>query len=75
MARNIWILWRVGACSLGHCHPVLVKALAEQSKNLIQPSNQFYNVPQGKLAELLVKNSCLNRVFFANSGAELTKCY
>jgi acetylornithine/N-succinyldiaminopimelate aminotransferase len=58
------------ACSLGHCPPVLVKALSEQSQNLIQPSNQFYTIPQGKLAELLVKNSCLDKVFFANSGAE-----
>jgi acetylornithine/N-succinyldiaminopimelate aminotransferase len=56
--------------TLGHCHPVLIKALTEQANKLIQTSNQFYTVPQLKLAQLLVENSCLDRVFFGNSGAE-----
>ena len=56
--------------SLGHCHPVLVNALEEQARTLIQASNQFYTVPAIKLARLLTENSCLDRVFFANSGAE-----
>jgi acetylornithine/N-succinyldiaminopimelate aminotransferase len=56
--------------SLGHCHPVVVKALTEQAKILIHTSNLFYTVPQLQLAELLVENSCLDRVFFCNSGAE-----
>ena len=60
--------WAVN--SLGHCHPVQVKALTEQAKTLIQASNQFYTVPQLQLAELLVKYSCCDRVFFCNSGAE-----
>ena len=56
--------------SLGHCHPVVVKALTEQAKTLIHTSNLFYTAPQVQLAELLVENSCLDRVFFCNSGAE-----
>jgi len=56
--------------SLGHCHPVVVKAVTEQVQTLIQASNQFYTVPQIRLAELLVQNSCLDKVFFGNSGAE-----
>jgi acetylornithine/N-succinyldiaminopimelate aminotransferase len=56
--------------SLGHCHPVVTKALTEQANALIQISNAYYNVPQGKLAELLVKNSSLKQAFFGNSGAE-----
>jgi len=56
--------------SLGHCHPVVVKALTEQAKTLIHTSNLFYTVPQVQLAKLLVENSCLDRVFFCNSGAE-----
>jgi predicted acetylornithine/succinylornithine family transaminase len=60
--------WAVN--SLGHCHPVVVKALTEQAKTLIQASNQFYTIPQVELAKLLVDNSCLDRVFFCNSGAE-----
>jgi acetylornithine/N-succinyldiaminopimelate aminotransferase len=58
------------ADSLGHCHPVLVEALTDQAKTLIHVSNAYYNQPLGKLAELLVKNSCMDRVFFSNSGAE-----
>ncbi|MBI4287881.1 MAG: aspartate aminotransferase family protein [Chloroflexi bacterium] len=60
--------WAVN--SLGHCHPVMVEALHQQAHRLIQVSNQFYSAPQVQLAELLVKNSCLHRVFFGNSGAE-----
>jgi len=56
--------------SLGHCHPVVVRAVTEQVQILIQASNQFYTVPQIRLAELLVQNSCLDKVFFGNSGAE-----
>jgi acetylornithine/N-succinyldiaminopimelate aminotransferase len=60
--------WAVNC--LGHSHPVVVKAINAQAKKLIHTSNQFYTVPQLQLAELLVKNSCLNRVFFGNSGLE-----
>ena len=60
--------WAVNA--LGHCHPVIVDAIAEQAQTLIQVSNQFYTIPQLRLAELLVANSCLDKVFFSNSGAE-----
>ncbi len=63
--------WAVN--SLGHCHPEVVGAVTEQVKTLIQASNSFYTVPQIRLAELLVKNSCLNKVFFCNSGAEATE--
>ena len=56
--------------SLGHCHPAVAEAVTEQVHNLIQTSNQFYTIPQIRLAELLVNNSCLQKVFFCNSGAE-----
>jgi acetylornithine/N-succinyldiaminopimelate aminotransferase len=55
---------------LGHSHPVVVKALSKQARILIQTSNLVYTVPQLKLAKLLVDNSCLDKVFFCNSGAE-----
>ncbi len=60
--------WAVN--SLGHAHPAIARAVAEQASTLIQTSNQFYTIPQIQLAELLVKNSCLDKVFFSNSGAE-----
>ena len=60
--------WAVN--NLGHSHPVITQAIVEQAGTLIQTSNQFYTVPQLMLAELLIDNSCLDRVFFGNSGAE-----
>ena len=60
--------WAVN--QLGHSHPVITQAVAEQAGTLIQTSNQFYTVPQLRLAELLIENSCLDLVFFGNSGAE-----
>jgi len=60
--------WAVNC--LGHCPPVVAEALVEQSNTLIQTSNQFYTVPQVMLAELLVQHSCLDKVFFSNSGVE-----
>ncbi len=59
-----------GVNSLGHCHPAVAGAIAEQAKTLIQTSNQFYTIPQLQLAELLMENSCFDKVFFCNSGAE-----
>jgi acetylornithine/N-succinyldiaminopimelate aminotransferase len=59
--------------SLGHCHPVLVNAVTHQVRKLTQTSNLFYTVPQLRLAELLVQHSCCQRVFFGNSGAEVTE--
>jgi acetylornithine/N-succinyldiaminopimelate aminotransferase len=55
---------------LGHAHPVVSTALAEQSQTLIHTSNLFYTTPMIQLAKLLVENSCLDRAFFCNSGAE-----
>ncbi|MBI2911335.1 MAG: aminotransferase class III-fold pyridoxal phosphate-dependent enzyme, partial [Chloroflexi bacterium] len=56
--------------NLGHSHPVVAQAIIEQARTLLQVSNQFYTLPQVRLARLLVDHSCLDRVFFANSGAE-----
>ena len=63
--------WAVN--SLGHCHPVVAEAVMEQVKTLIHTSNQFYTIPQIRLAELLVQNSCLDKVFFGNSGTEVNE--
>ncbi len=60
--------WAVN--NLGHSHPTITQAIVEQAGTLLQTSNQFYTLPQIQLAELLIENSCLDRVFFGNSGAE-----
>ena len=56
--------------SLGHCHPAVVKAIAGQAETLMHVSNLYYIEPQVKLAQMLAGNSCADRVFFCNSGAE-----
>jgi len=59
--------------NLGHCHPAVVEAVTEQARTLIQTSNLYYTIPQIRLAELLIKNSCLDKVYFCNSGTEATE--
>lgn len=60
--------WAVN--NIGHSNPVIADALSQQARTLVQMSNQFYSIPQLELAEVLVENSCLDKVFFCNSGAE-----
>ncbi len=55
---------------LGHCHPAVVEAITRQAGQLIHTTNLYYTTPQLELAELLIENSCADRIFFANSGAE-----
>lgn len=55
---------------LGYGHPRLTRELQDQIGKLTHISNVFYNENQARLAELLVENSCGDRVFFANTGAE-----
>ena len=56
--------------NLGHCHPAVTEAIQKQAATLMQTSNLFYTIPQLELAEALVENSCMDKVFFANSGVE-----
>ena len=60
--------WAVNC--LGHSNPGMIEALNAQAKKLINPSPAFYNEPMIRLSNLLTENSCFNKVFFANSGAE-----
>ena len=55
---------------LGHSHPVIVKALSEQSQKLIHVSNYYWNTQHSLLAEKLCKYNDHSQVFFCNSGAE-----
>jgi acetylornithine/N-succinyldiaminopimelate aminotransferase len=55
---------------LGHCHPAVVAAIAEQAGTLIHCSNLYFTEPATELADLLVANGGLDKVFFCNSGAE-----
>ena len=60
----------IAVTSLGHSDADFAEVIAEQARTLVHVSNIFYSVPQIELAELLIGNSCFDRVFFANSGAE-----
>lgn len=56
--------------ALGHAHPNLVKAVAEQAAKVIHCSNLYYTEVQAQLIEKLATLSGLDKVFLANSGAE-----
>jgi acetylornithine aminotransferase/acetylornithine/N-succinyldiaminopimelate aminotransferase len=60
----------IAVCCLGHAHPAITSALAEQSRKLIHVSNLYFTEPQGRLAAELVKRLGAGKCFFANSGAE-----
>lgn len=56
--------------SLGYGNKKFVDALSAQLQCFNHCSNLYYNKPQAELAQMLVENSCFDRVFFCNSGAE-----
>jgi acetylornithine aminotransferase len=68
--RYLDALSGIAVCGLGHAHPVVQSAIADQAANLIHTSN-LYQIPlQEKLADKLVEHSGMEKVFFGNSGAE-----
>lgn len=60
----------IGVNSLGWCDDAWVQAVAGQAARLQHTSNLFYTQPGVELAELLCKRTGMDKVFFANSGAE-----
>jgi len=59
-----------GAGNLGHCHPKVMAAVREQISKLIFIPNNYYHIPQARLAKEIVYWSFPSKVFFCNSGAE-----
>src|SRR4029079_17964450 len=55
---------------LGHAHPGLAAAIADQASTLVHVSNLYYHPLQGEVATRLATLSGLPRAFFCNSGAE-----
>jgi len=72
--RYLDFLTGISVCSVGHCHPDVVKAIQEQSQRLMHVSNLFYTEPMARLAERLSEASLGGRVFFSNSGTEANEC-
>lgn len=64
------LLSGIGVASLGHGHPGLATALADQARTLVHTSNLFFHPLQGQVAERLAGLSGLPRAFFCNSGTE-----
>jgi acetylornithine/N-succinyldiaminopimelate aminotransferase len=60
----------VAVSSVGHAHPVLTAAIAEQAGKVLHASNYYYNEPNIRLAVELCKRTGFDRAFFCNSGAE-----
>lgn len=60
----------IAVCGLGHAHPVIAQAIAEQAQTLIHTSNLFEIPWQTAAAQKLAEVSGMHEIFFANSGAE-----
>jgi acetylornithine/N-succinyldiaminopimelate aminotransferase len=60
----------IGVASLGHAHPALARAIADQAATLLHTSNLYYHPLQGELAGRLSALTGLERAFFCNSGTE-----
>lgn len=68
--RYLDALAGVAVCGLGHAHPALSAALCEQARRLVHTSNIYRIDEQERLGALLTGLAGMDRVFFANSGAE-----
>ena len=68
--RYLDALSGIAVCGLGHAHPRVTKAIAEQAGRLLHTSNLYQLPLQTRLAERLIALSGMERVFFGNSGAE-----
>lgn len=60
----------IATCALGHNNPDLTKAVSDQMNELHHISNLYYIPQQAALAKWLCDNSCADKAFFCNSGAE-----
>jgi len=56
--------------ALGHGHPAIRQAIAEQMDKLMHVSNLYHTIPQARLAQMLVESCFADKVYFCNSGAE-----
>jgi acetylornithine/N-succinyldiaminopimelate aminotransferase len=68
--RYLDMLAGIAVSALGHAHPKLVSAIAEQAARVVQVSNYYYNEPNVRLAAKLCTLTRLDRAFFCNSGTE-----
>lgn len=72
--RYLDALAGIAVSGLGHAHPKLVKAIADQASRLIHTSNLVRVPEQSALADKLCELARMDNVFFGNSGAEANEC-
>ncbi len=60
----------IATCALGHNNQALTDAVCHQMTQIHHVSNLYYTPQQGQLASWLCENSCADKAFFCNSGAE-----
>lgn len=60
----------ISVLSVGHCHPKLAKAIADQAQRLMHVSNLFYNERAIELAAAICGRTPFSKVYFGNSGSE-----
>lgn len=64
----------IAVCALGHAHPEIAAAIAEQAATLLHTSNLFRVPLQEKLGTELTRVTGMDNAFFTNSGAEANEC-
>jgi acetylornithine aminotransferase len=68
--RYLDALSGIAVCGLGHAHPQVANAIADQANTLVHTSNVYHIPLQTQLADKLVELTGMDQVFFCNSGAE-----
>ncbi|MEN1728601.1 MAG: aspartate aminotransferase family protein [Pseudomonadota bacterium] len=72
--RYLDALSGIAVCSLGHSHPRVADALADQARTLVHTANIVHIPQQEALADALCEISGMDQAFIANSGAEAIEC-
>ncbi len=72
--RYLDALAGIAVNGLGHAHPALTRAIAEQAARLIHTSNLFRVPEQERLADKVCAIAQMDNVFFCNSGSEANEC-
>ena len=68
--RYLDALSGIAVCGLGHAHPAVAAAIADQAGKLLHTSNLYGIALQEQLGDVITDMAGMDRVFFSNSGAE-----
>jgi predicted acetylornithine/succinylornithine family transaminase len=68
--RYVDLVAGLAVCALGHAHPRITRAIADQAATLVHCSNLYHHEPAGTLADRLAELAGFDAVFFCNSGTE-----